>query len=280
LKLAKELLGPKIRELLKQSDASVWEPQVDNADDLNILSWLSSMTKGRDRDPDVISHVLVLVALASIHTTLLRMVNVLYDVPAAGPSLQNDLLNEINSIGKGKWETAAYDQLYRLDSVLRESQRISPPTTLGLKRLFLEPYTFENGTHIPAGTYVCMPIHAIENDEKHTPHPDEYDGLRTFRARQEKKRNGDLDNAAAKDLLFTTPTRTVLNFGYGKTACPGRFFASVVIKMVLVKMLTEYDFAFMPGTKRPAHLMAHEFLFTWPWQKMLVRRKKGGACPF
>jgi len=291
LKAAKQLLGPKIQELIHKNNTGAWEPQDDSADDLNILSWLSSMAKGRDRDPDVISHVLVLVALASVHTTLLRMVNVLYDVTAAGSSLHDELLDEITTVqADGGWShtdtnTIPYDHLHRLDSVMRESQRISPPTTLGMKRLFKEPYIFQDGTHVEKGDYVCMPIHAIENDDQNTSDPDKFDGLRSFRARQELLRHpiSDIDvenKLAAKELLFSSPGRTILNFGYGKTACPGRFFASCVIKMVMVKLLTEYEFSFMPGTRRPANLMVHEFLFSWPWQKMLVRRKEKVSSPF
>ncbi|KAK0631018.1 cytochrome P450 [Bombardia bombarda] len=291
LNMAKQLLGPQIHEYIQKSNAGEWEPKDNKAEDLNILSWLSAMAKGRDRSPDVIAHVLVLVALASVHTTLLRMVNVLYDITAAGPALRDELLAEITATGGedgagwAKTKTKnPYGELHRLDSVLRESQRISPPTTLGMKRLFNEDYTFADGTHIPKGTYVCLPIHAIENDAAHTPDPERFDGLRSFRARQEEEKllagTGSRAANAVDEFLFSTPTRTGLNFGYGKTACPGRFFASVVIKMVLVKMLTEYEFKFMPGTGRPENYMVHEFLFTLPWQKMMVRRRSDGVALF
>lgn len=280
LNMAKTLLGPRIGELIGKSDAGIWEPVDDDSSDLNILNWLSSMAKGRDRNSDTISHVLVLVALASVHTTLLRMVNVLYDITAAGSNLRNELLEEIATVTADGWNSNSYDQLYRLDSVLCESQRLSPPTTLGMKRLFREPYTFQDGTHIQANMYVCVPIHAIENDATHTSDPEIFDGLRNFHARKEQDRVGDLNKSISKEYLFSTPTRTRLNFGYGKTACPGRFFASCVIKMVIVKILTEYEFSFLPNTGRPTNLMAHEFLFPRPWQRMLVRRRREACAPF
>lgn len=278
IKTAKSLLSPTIQDLIDRNEDGLWAPEDDNADDLNILSWTAALAKGRDRDAAVISHVQVLVALAAVHTTLLRMVNVLYDITAAGSTLREALLAEIASVPNECWaDGSAYDKLHRLDSVMRESQRIAPPTTLGIKRLFKEPHTFRDGTHIPAETYVCMPITAIENDAENTPNPERYDGLRSFRSWEAAVAAG--DKIAAKNALFTTPTPTVLSFGYGKTACPGRFFAGTVIKIVLVKMLTEYDFAFLAGSKgRPGNIEAHEFLFTWPWQKMLFRRKQEGSC--
>ncbi|RYP09459.1 hypothetical protein DL764_001284 [Monosporascus ibericus] len=274
LRGGQKLLGPKIQELLDKNNAGVWQPLDDNPEDLNVLSWLTSLAKGRDRNADIIGHVLVMVALAAVHTTLLRMVNVLYDVVDAGPELQTQLLDEIAAVAGRGWHDNGnpYDALDKLDSVLRESQRLSPPTTLGMKRLFKEPYTFQDGTHVHTGTYACMPVYAIENDPTKVLNPEEFDGLRAYRAARE--------SGSAHDHLFSSPGPNFLNFGYGKTACPGRFFASVVIKMVIVKALTNYEFKFIPGTRRPKNIIAHEFLFTWPWTKVLIRRKKNGSCPF
>lgn len=187
--------------------------------------------------------------------------------------------------------------------MLRESQRLSPPTTLGLKRLFREPYTFQNGLHVEAGQYVCLPIFAIENDPELIPNPKEFDGLRHYRLAAEAKIKNSAHgfvassksslvnraNADADDFQFSTPSPMALSFGYGRAACPGRHFASLVIKMVFVKMLSEYEFRFVPeigrdgkerAGKRPANYMIHEFLFPWPWDWMQVKRRDGGVCPF
>ena len=277
LRRGQKLLGPKIQEMVDLNNSGKWQPNDDDPKDLNVLSWLSNMAKGRDRRPDIIGHVMIMVALATVHTTLLRMVNVLYDLVAAGPEFQQELLDEIAAVARLGWHDNngnPYDMLEKLDSVLRESQRLSPPTTLGMKRLFKQAYTFQDGTHIRAGTYVCMPVYAIENDPARTSSPEKFDGLRAYRAAR------DSDTAAAGEHLFSTPGPGFLNFGYGQTACPGRFFAGVVVKMVMVKALTEYEFKFLPGTTRPKNIIAHEFLFTWPWTTMLVRRRAKGAAPF
>ncbi|KAI5925015.1 putative cytochrome P450 [Camillea tinctor] len=271
IRAAKALLGPKIQELLDKNDNGSWSPQ-STEDQTNVLSWLIDTVKGKDRTPDTIAHVQVLLALASVHTTLLRIVNVLYDL-TANPELFNELRQEIETVTSDhkEFDIIPYEKLHKLDSVLRESQRMSPPTVTGLKRLFRQPYTFQNGLRIPENTYVCMPVFAIENDPVHTPNPDIFDGLRNYRimmAQQDKK-----DDKSAEQFQFSSPGRTVLNFGYGKSACPGRFFASLTVKMLFAKLLTEYEFKFLPGTGRPSNVIVHEFLFPWPWQKMLVRRK-------
>lgn len=283
MRKAKQLLSPKFEELLRANDQGTWKPQA-NEDDSNVLNWLVETVKGRDRDADTLAHVEVLLALAAVHTTLLRMVNVLYDITEAGPSLAAELRAEIEDVSRRseQWDKSSYDSLYKLDSVLSESQRMSPPTTLGMKRIFYEDYTFQNGLHIPKGTYTAMPIYAIENDEEHTSNPAKFDGLRNYRLMLEHQAisgSGDGSDEDMRRFRFSTPSRTVLNFGYGRHACPGRHFASLVLKILFVKLLMQYEFKFLPGSKRPENLLAHEFLFTWPWDRMLIRRNPKGRCP-
>lgn len=280
VRLAKELLGPCIADMLHKHDASTWEPGM-SRENANVLHWLIESAKGSDRNPETIAHVEVLMALAAVHTTLLRMVNVLYDITESGPDLFNELLAEIQYVADKPqgWSGGPYDKLYKLDSTLRESQRMSPPTTLGMKRMFLQSYTFSNGLHVPKGTYVCMATYAVENDPDQISNPETFDALRTYRKWAEMQ-DGPGVSPYPKELLFSSTGRTTLNFGFGKSACPGRFFASLVVKLLFVKLLSGYEFKFMSDSKRPSNLMAHEFLFCWPWQKMLVRRKETDVCPF
>lgn len=64
---------------------------------------------------------------------------------------------------------------------------------------------------------------------------------------------------------FTSTSTEHLAWGYGKHACPGRFFASAVVKMLLVHIMFKYDFKLPEG-----ELDQHAYKFT---TKMLVRRK-------
>lgn len=279
VRLAKDLLSPRIQKLLQKSDEGSWSPE-DNEDDLNVLSWLADTAKGKDRDPDTLAHVEVLLALASVHTTLLRMVNVLYDL-TANPAYFNELQDEIKCEAESAlgWNEASYSRLEKLDSILRESQRMSPPTILGMKRLFMQPHQFSNGLHVPKGTYTCLPIFAIENDPSHTPQPEVFDGLRSYRYNRSIELGNDKTSYDGEKRVFSSTDQNALNFGYGKSACPGRYFASLIIKILFVNLLTKYDFEFLPGTGRPKNIMAHEFLFCWPWQKMMIRQKANSGCP-
>ncbi|KAI0152693.1 cytochrome P450 [Xylariaceae sp. FL1272] len=276
---AQDILYPKIQQLMEANDKGLWDPESSTKEeDMNVLSWLAGSIKGSERNPASIVHVEVLLAFASTHTSLTRVVNCLYDIMEADPGLTNELLAEIETVAvnaKG-WNDVPYDRLHKLDSVLRESQRTSPTALLGMKRLFKEPYTFKNGLHVPAGTFTTMMVASVENDPDNTPNPEVFDGLRFYREKVALV----LDNPAARDLDFTAATKTALGFGYGRTACPGRFFASLVLKMVFVKLLTEFEFKFLEGEKRPEPFGLHDFLITDPKKRILVRRRRGGVCPF
>ncbi|KAJ5921346.1 cytochrome P450 [Penicillium verhagenii] len=279
LRTAKRLLGPTLEDLIRRNDEGTWSPEA-TEEGFNVLSWMVEAAKGGDRNPDSLAHAEVLLALASVHTILVRVVNVIYDL-MSHPEYIDELREEIQFVEKDfGWADGspvqAYAQLNKLDSVIRESQRLSPPTILGMKRLFKQDYTLSTGLMIAKGTYAALPVMAIENDPEHTLSSDEYDGLRSYRKMQAAKESQE----KWSEHEFTSIDKTTLNFGYGKAACPGRYFAGLVIKMIMVKLLTEYDFRFKEGSDRPRNHLVHEFLFPWPWDKVQIRRREKGVCPF
>ncbi|KAL9611749.1 MAG: hypothetical protein Q9167_003635 [Letrouitia subvulpina] len=268
LRQAHQILGSYIQERLdalsegKELKETFLEP--------NALNWLVDIAEGSERNSQRLAHTEIALSFAGIHTMLLRQLHVIYDL-TAHPEYMNDLHTEISSLTPS-WNKASYAQLRRLDSFMRESQRLAPPSVLGLRRIMQKPYTLKDGTHLLKGAYVCVAAYAIENDPKILPEPEKFDGLRSYK-------DGQLDPDSNIHAFASTET-TVLGFGYGKTACPGRFFASLVIKMSIVKLISEYEFEFMPGNDRPKNWFAHEFIFASPWDKIRMRRREKPKCPF
>jgi len=109
-----------------------------------------------------------------------------------------------------------------------------------------------------------MAVNAIQNDPEITPEPAHFDGLRYYKLRE---RPGE-----SHLHQFATTENTLLNFGHGKNACPGRFFASLEIKVILVQLIMNYDFKLVGG-KRPENLTAHEFIFPNPEGRLLVKAR-------
>lgn len=67
-----------------------------------------------------------------------------------------------------------------------------------------------------------------------------------------------------------------LYFGYGKQACPGRFFAANEMKMILIRFLMEYDIRLPEGKSKPQWWTVDEMVFADPGAKMEIRRRKIG----
>ncbi|KAI1157612.1 hypothetical protein F5B18DRAFT_657483 [Nemania serpens] len=115
-------------------------------------------------------------------------------MPVRNNALNPDLLNEKRAeieapaANPRDWSDSLYEKLYELDSVLVELRRTSPLTTKGLKRLFREPCTFQNGR---PQRHICMHvIQAIENDPTRTPYQKVFDGPRQYRLSQQAQKSG------------------------------------------------------------------------------------------
>jgi cytochrome P450 len=117
------------------------------------------------------------------------------------------------------------------------------------KRILTETITLSDGTKLPAGTIISVPAEAVSHDPTNYPDPEVFDGYRFVKLRETKQ------GVTSQYHQFVTSNKTSLNFGYGKHACPGRFFASAEIKMILADLITGYDFKF-EGEGRPSNIVA------------------------
>lgn len=98
----------------------------------------------------------------------------------------------------------------------------------------MQPITLSDGTYLPAGTKLLSPLAGIAHDERYYSDPENFDALRFYRIRQQSEE-------ASNRNQFTSLSDSNMNFGAGKHACPGRFFASNEIKMALAFFLINYD---------------------------------------
>lgn len=204
----------------------------------------------------------------------MQFMHVLFDL-AAHPDYLDELRKEIRNTYSedGGWKKSSYSKLRKMDSLLRECQRFSPPSVLSMHRIMEESHTLSDQTKLPKGAHVCMATHAIQNDAQVNADPKTFDPMRSYRLRQ-KQGEAHMDQ-------FATTERNMLNFGYGKLACPGRYFASLAIKVLLTKLIMDYDFKLLPQQTRPANMSAFEFVFPDREAELLVRRReKRGESPF
>ena len=93
-----------------------------------------------------------------------------------------------------------------------------------------------DGTTIPKGSNIEIAANAVNRDPSIHEDPDVFDGFRFYKMRQRSEED-------ANRHQFVSSSPNSLNWGYGRHACPGRFFAVDEIKVILSKVLQKYDIA-------------------------------------
>lgn len=112
--------------------------------------------------------------------------------------------------------------------------------------------TLSDGLFLPKGTFVVANGYQITHDPdilQSESDPDAFDGLRYYNMRKRLSKNGMEDKEVAGKHQFVSISNSSLMFGYGKHACPGRFFAGNEIKLILAKLLVHFDFKLPAGEK-------------------------------
>ncbi|KAI0000304.1 cytochrome P450 [Russula vinacea] len=212
----------------------------DKPDDM--LMWLMSEAKGVERSLEGVARRLLLVNFGAIHTTSLA---ILYRL-LAHPEYLEPLREEVDAAIKEEgWTKAGIDRMHKIDSFIRESQRLDSFILSALTRVALRPFTFSNGVTVPAGTLVSVPACAIHTDERIYPKADEFDG---FRFAKLCKSEGDSMTSKYQSVSVSSEH---LAFGLGRHACPGRFFAVNEAKVLFAHILATYDVKFEEGKGVP-----------------------------
>lgn len=136
---------------------------------------------------------------------------------------------------------------------------------MGYKRRIRQPLILSDGIQLPAKAHIEFPI--VEIQRENTENADTFDGLRFYKLRQ----NPD----DAHKYQFASTSRDSLHFGHGQHSCPGRFTASIEIKMIIASLLLDYDMRFPESYEgRPKSIPAFEYIFPDPWAKILFKRRE------
>ncbi|KAL5332550.1 cytochrome P450 [Aspergillus crustosus] len=222
--------------------------------------------------------------LASIHTTAATVSHMLYDL-CANPEWFEVLREEIFAVAEEfggppgqetkKRGVSAKEwcaRLDKMDSFVVESQRHNPLIMLNPQRLAYQDITLKDGTFIPKNYRLAFAAYEHSMDPAIHPNPTAFDPLRSYRKRQAAADQRDKHKAG-----LTSPEN--LAFGYGNQACAGRQFAVAEIKLIMARLLYEFEFSFPPGQKgrgdgRPKLLNLNEMCFSEMGVRLLMRKRR------
>lgn len=143
----------------------------------------------------------------------------------------------VSSQHHGLPTSESLDALYRLDSALRESMRVSDAVVTGLFRdVAAGEIDIGNGLRVGPGVRMAFPTQNVHLDPDHYDDPQLFDAFRFSRPFE-----GVAATGAGDRELVTTTTVSFLPFGFGTHACPGRWFAAQLMKQALAYMILNYE---------------------------------------
>ncbi|KAI9440515.1 cytochrome P450 [Lactarius indigo] len=203
----------------------------------DMLMWLMDEAKGEERSLENLALRMLVVNFTAIHTTSRAFTIVFYRLLSNTEYIEPLWHDVETAAAEEGWTKAAMDKMHKIDSFLRESQ-------LSMGRIALRPFTFSNGVTVPAGTLVAVPSAAVQMDREIYPNAEEFDGFRFMKLRKR-------DGVAVAGYQAVSTSAEYLPFGYGRHACPGRFFAVNELKALLAHVIVTYDIKFEEGKQAP-----------------------------
>ncbi|GKT81246.1 cytochrome P450 [Colletotrichum tofieldiae] len=265
-----------LKPVVKARRQGAEDPDYQKPNDM--LQWmLESQTKfGQKNDTELARYQLGL-SFAAIHTTSTTATNALYTLaamPEFVPVLRRDIQQALVE-SKGVFTSIAMQNMKKLDSFLKECMRFHLLGPASFQRKVLKTFTLSNGQVIPKGSIIEVPTIGIYNDKEFFPDADEFDPLRFYKLRLSKKeqKTGSKQAEVVASAQFVSVGQSSLTFGYGRHACPGRFFAVNEIKMIMATLLLNYDLM-NPGGSRERHPNLVSGAMTYPDPNRVILLKK------
>lgn len=243
----RSITKPTIERRLKEFDARQSDPEahkVLGSVPNDFLEWSIKQAKDTAEpalsSPAKLADRLLVLNFVSIHTTTFALVNVVLDLVCFNsPEVIGELRTEISSVLSehgGHWNKRSLANMYKLDSLLRESMRLhsAGAASLGRKVAAKEGIDTPSGTHLPYLTNVMVDSYSYTRDKNIF--GEDADQFRPFRfAEQRSDQSAQYVERARKAFPTTSPD--FLAFGHGRNACPGRFFAASELKLVVGSVL-------------------------------------------
>lgn len=248
------LIEKRFEELARKDSGDPEYKEWKEPQDFITWSYRTAQADGRldEMQPVRVAQRILPLNFAAIHTTTITAYETLANILSADPSVLEDLREEVYRVHheEGGWTKQGFSRMHRLDSTIRESQRLAPLglTLIHRKVIARAGITTPEGIKLEYGTLITCPWAPVAFDEEiHDKSATKFDAFRYSRAREaydamsaDEKHNANA--LALKQTGMVTTSDRHLAFGHGRHACPGRFFVSPELKMIFAYLILNYDF--------------------------------------
>ncbi|KAI7779164.1 hypothetical protein LA080_001236 [Diaporthe eres] len=232
------IVGSIIEERCRERDLKAAGQAVPHHADC--IQWIMETSpRSRPWTPKRIIHELMAIWFGSVHALSTTITFAIHDL-CLHPEYVQPLREELQA-GYAEFERTSKG-LPLLDSFAKESARLTPVESMSTRRSALKPFTLSDGTAVRPGEWACTPVRSIMQSPEYFPDPLEF---RDFRF-AEQREPGTEDS---KGVDFRQPSPSKLTdaehpwhvWGTGRMACPGRFYAVAVMKVVLGQVILNYN---------------------------------------
>lgn len=236
-------LSPVVEERLSTRDK--WEDAGDN-DSQNkpsdVVQWMVDVSPRKNWTTSLMTGQILAVWVPSVHQISMVTTFAIEDL-CLHKEYVEPLREEIRQVFGG--ESGAVrdvDRLPLLDSFIRESIRMTNTDPVVMRRKAIEPHVFQDGSRLAKGDWVCVPQQAMMKDSSRYHHAHSFDGFRFARA-NERLRQGQRspDTPDTVETKLSDATYEWSAWGMDPAACPGRWYASLIIKLILIHVLENWD---------------------------------------
>ncbi|KAL4863838.1 hypothetical protein BDV12DRAFT_176986 [Aspergillus spectabilis] len=244
LERSKALIGGKIGKLLADQEQQQ-DPSQEKIPGGDMITWFKSRYHGKATSKELTRDQL-LATFASIYNLSNALTYIVFDL-AAYPDVVATLREELDEVlgPDGVIDKRTLPKMIKLDSFVRESQRMSPTSLVNIPRIVTDPNGLKltTGHVVPPGYLAMVRAQPINQSKELYPEPEKFDALRFARLRAQPGHESRWQH--------TSTGSDNINFGHGLWACPGRFFASAEIKVLVAHLIRRYDLRLLEGEERP-----------------------------
>ncbi|KAL8826671.1 MAG: hypothetical protein Q9191_003656 [Dirinaria sp. TL-2023a] len=242
---ARDLFAPIIQKRRLQELSGDYEKPND------AIEWLRDLVPEPDKnDPHFHGISQLGIGAVSVNTTAQLITNSIFNLatyPEYVPILREEIDRVFEESG-GELTLESMSKMKKLDSFVKETLRHSGHLTATFQRKALRPITLSDGNIIPVGTLTFSAANAINFDPSIHPNAQTFDGLRFHNLRRATPED-------ENKYQLTSTTKTQMQFGSSRHACPGRWFASHQVKLILAATINRYEVKLKDGEGRPKSLM-------------------------